>query len=82
MKCTNNTKLAGRITIRFATNRNIGNGFNMVRFGKTEDFDTDEDVIVIHVGHLTDEQYNRVVDSLVAFMNARWPNLSKIGIDN
>lgn len=54
----------------------------MVRFGKIEDFDTDEDVIVIHVGHLTDEQYNRVVDSIMAFMNARWPNLSKIGIDN
>ena len=54
----------------------------MTRFGKTEDFDTDEDVIVIHVRRLTDEQYNRVADSIVAFMNARWPNLSKIGIDN
>lgn len=54
----------------------------MAGFSKTDGPGPDEDIIVIHVGHLTDEQYNRVVDSLVAFMNARWPNLSKIGIDN
>ena len=55
----------------------------MAGFGKTDGpQDPDEDVIVIHLGHLSDEQYNRVVDSITAFMNARWPNIANVGIDN
>lgn len=55
----------------------------MAGFGKTDvPQDPGEDVIVIHLGHLTDEQYNRVVESITAFMNARWPNVAHVGIDN
>lgn len=55
----------------------------MARFGKTDGLqDPDEDVIVIHLGHLSDERYNRVVESITAFMNERWPNLEHIGIDS
>ena len=55
----------------------------MAGFGKTDSpQDPDEDVIVIHLGHLSDEQYNRVVESIMAFMNARWPNIAHIGIDS
>lgn len=54
----------------------------MAGFGKTDGPELGEDTIVIHVGYLTDEQYNTVVKSVIAFMNARWPNLSKIGIDS
>jgi len=55
----------------------------MAGFGKTDGpQDPNEDVIIIHLGHLSDEQYNRVVDSITAFMNARWPNISNIGIDS
>ena len=55
----------------------------MAGFGKTDGpQDPGEDVIIIHLGHLTDEQYNRVVESITAFMNARWPNIAHIGIDN
>lgn len=82
MNYTDNTKSVGRITIRFGINRNIGNGFNMAGFGKTDGPEPGEDVIVIHLGHLTDEQYNRVVESITAFMNARWPNIAHIGIDS
>ena len=35
----------------------------------------DEDVIIIHLGRvLTDEQYQEVLDSVLAFMKLRWPN--------
>ncbi len=55
----------------------------MARFGKTDGpQDPDEDIIVIHLGHLSDEQFERVQQSIIAFMNARWPNPSNIGIDN
>lgn len=55
----------------------------MAEFGKTDGpQDPGEDVIIIHLGHLNDEQYNRVVDSIIAFMNARWPNIAHIGIDS
>lgn len=55
----------------------------MAGFGKTDGLaDPGEDVIIIHLGHLTDEQYNRVVESITAFMNARWPNIAHVGIDN
>lgn len=56
----------------------------MAGFGKTSrQQDPNEDIIVIHLGkNLTDEQYNKVVKSVIAFMNARWPNVAHIGIDN
>jgi len=55
----------------------------MVGFGKTSGpQDPDEDIIVIHLGHLTDEQFERVQQSIIAFMNARWPNITNIGIDS
>lgn len=63
--------------------KNIGSYFNMARFGKTDGpQDPDEDVIVIHLGHLSDERFERVLQSIIAFMNARWPNPSNIGIDS
>lgn len=35
----------------------------------------DEDTIVIHLGRvLSEPEYNAVVDSIVAFMNTRWPD--------
>lgn len=55
----------------------------MAGFGKIDGpQDADEDIIVIRLGHLSDERYNRVVDSITAFMNARWPNLARIGLDS
>ena len=56
----------------------------MAGFGKTAGpADPDEDVIIIHLGrNLTDEQFERVQQSVIAFMNARWPNVANIGIDN
>lgn len=55
----------------------------MAGFGITDGpQDPHEDTIVIHLGHLTDEQYNRVVESITAFMNTRWPNIANIGIDS
>lgn len=37
----------------------------------------DSDVIVIELGKvLTEEQYQEVVDSVIAFMNVRWPHFS------
>lgn len=55
----------------------------MAGFSKTNGpADRDEDVIIIHLGHLTDEQFERVQQSIIAFMNARWPNIAHIGIDN
>lgn len=55
----------------------------MARFDKTNGpQDPNEDVIVIHLGHLSNEQFERVQQSIIAFMNTRWPNLSNIGIDS
>ena len=35
----------------------------------------DEDVIIIHIGRvLTEQQFNEVMESVIAFMNKRWPN--------
>lgn len=55
----------------------------MAGFSKTNGpQDPNEDVIIIHLGrNLTDEQFERVQQSVIAFMNARWPNLGNIGID-
>ena len=37
----------------------------------------DEDIITIHLGKvLSEEQYNDIVQSVIAFMNKRWPDLS------
>lgn len=45
--------------------------------------DPNDDVIIIHlVRNLTDEQFERVQNSIIAFMNARWPNVGNIGIDS
>ena len=84
MNYTDNTKSVGRITTRFGINRNIGNGFNMAGFSKTDGpADPNEDVIIIHLGRsLTDEQFERVQRSVIAFMNARWPDIAHVGIDN
>ena len=56
----------------------------MAGFGKTDGpADPDEDIIVIHLGRqLTDEQFERVQQSVIAFMNARWPDVAHVGIDN
>ena len=55
----------------------------MAGFGKTDGpQDPGEDVIIIHSGHLTDEQFERVRQSIIAFMNVRWPNIANIGIDS
>lgn len=57
----------------------------MAGFDKTngpQDPAQNEDVIVIHLGHLSNEQFERVQQSIIAFMNTRWPNLSNIGIDS
>ena len=55
----------------------------MARFDKTNGpQDPDEDVIVIHLGHLSNEQFEQVQRSVIAFMNARWPNIANIGIDS
>lgn len=37
----------------------------------------DEDIITIHLGKvLSDEEYKAVVDSILAFMERRWPNMN------
>lgn len=55
----------------------------MAGFGKTDGpQDPDEDAIVIHLGRLSDEQFEQVSQSIIAFMNTRWPNPSNIGIDS
>ncbi len=56
----------------------------MAGFGKMSGpGDPNGDIIVIHLGKsLTDEQFERVQNSVIAFMNARWPNVADIGIDN
>lgn len=56
----------------------------MAGFSKTDEpTDPNEDVIIIHLGRsLTNEQFERVQQSVIAFMNARWPNFERIGIDS
>lgn len=56
----------------------------MAGFGNTDGpTDPNEDVIIIHLGRsLSDEQFERVQRSVIAFMNARWPDVARIGIDN
>ena len=56
----------------------------MAGFSKTDGpAHPNEDVIIIHLGRsLTDEQFERVQRSVIAFMNARWPDVAHIGIDN
>ena len=60
----------------------IGNGFNMAEFDILEGPVADDDKIVIHLGHLSQAQYDNVVESVIAFMNQRWPNLAKLGVDS
>ncbi len=56
----------------------------MAGFSKTDGpTEPNEDVIIIHLGRiLTDEQFERVQHSVIEFMNARWPDVANIGIDN
>lgn len=56
----------------------------MAGFSKTDGpADPNEDVIIIHLGRsLTAEQFERVQRSVIAFMNARWPDIGNIGIDS
>ena len=56
----------------------------MARFGKTDGLqDPDDDVIVIHLGrNLTDEQYNRVVKAIAAFVYEQLPNVVHVGINS
>ena len=84
INCTNNTKLVGLITIRFGINQNIGKVFNMAGFSKIDGpADPNEDVIIIRLGRsLTEEQFERVQRSIIAFMNVRWPDIAHVGIDN
>lgn len=43
----------------------------------------DEDTIVIHLGRvLTPEEYEAVPQSVIAFMNTRWPNIMQLGRDS
>lgn len=43
----------------------------------------DEDVIVIHLGHsLSEEQFNEVSKSIIAFLNQRWPDLQNYRFTN
>lgn len=50
--------------------------------GSREMTEDEEDIITIHLGKvLTQEQYDKVVASVIEFMNQRWPNC-QIGVDN
>ena len=43
----------------------------------------DEDTIIIHLGKiLSEEQYNEVVNSIISFMNKRWPQFSNNNFSN
>ena len=55
----------------------------MSKYGQIDNPEEQEgDRIVICLGQtLTEEQLQKVADSIAAFMNARYPNL-KIGFDN
>ena len=54
----------------------------MGAFGQTDGMELDEDVIVIHLGHLSESEYDAVLKSVIAFMNTRWPNVAQIGRDS
>lgn len=54
----------------------------MAEFGILDGPVANDDKIVIHLGHLSQAQYDKVVESVIAFMNQRWPNLAKLGIDS
>ena len=54
----------------------------MAGFGLTDGPDAGEDTIVIHLGHLTQTQYDKVVESVIEFMNKRWPKLMQLGVDS
>ena len=54
----------------------------MDSFGLTDGPAIDEDTIVIHLGHLSESQYDAVVKSVIEFMNRRWPNLMQLGVDS
>ena len=48
---------------------------SMAHFEKTDGPGPDEDIIVIHLGRtLSELEYKAVLDSVIAFMNKRWPN--------
>lgn len=50
---------------------------------RAEQYQDDEDIITIHLGKiLSEEQYQEVVDSVLAFMNKRWPTLSNNRFSN
>jgi len=50
---------------------------------QAEKYQDDEDIIIIHLGRtLSKEQYQEVVDSVIAFMNKRWPTLSNNRFSN
>lgn len=43
----------------------------------------DEDIITIHLGKvLTDDQYEEVLASVIAFMEMRWPDFSQSKFSN
>lgn len=47
----------------------------IMAFEKTDGPGPDEDIIVIHLGRtLSELEYKAVLDSVIAFMNKRWPN--------
>lgn len=56
----------------------------MAGFSKTDGpTDPNEDVITIHLGRvLSQDEYEAVLQSIVAFMNMRWPNLLQVGRDS
>lgn len=54
----------------------------MGAFGQTDGMEPNEDVIVIHLGHLSESEYDTVLKSVIAFMNTRWPNVAQIGRDS
>lgn len=56
----------------------------MAGFGKTDGpQSSNEDIIVIHLGRiLSEEQFERVQKSVIAFMNARWPDWKNVGVDS
>lgn len=54
-----------------------------IKAEKLEDIRDDGDVVVIHLGKvLPEDKYNDVVQSIVAFMNARWPEFTNNRFSN
>ena len=50
---------------------------------KGEETIDEGDVIIIHLGvELSEEKYNEVVQSIIAFMNTRWPEFSNNRFSN